>query len=142
MYKHILIPLDNSPSDPAILDHIRVLARLTGARITLLHIADGFVARNQHQLNLAESPEIIEDRRYLAQRQSELQQSGFNVETLLECGEPAKLIVAAATRLNCDLIAMATHGHRLVADVLLGSVANDVRHHTDLPVLLIRSKSK
>ena len=142
MYRHILIPLDNSPSDEAILKHIRPLARLTGARLTLLHVADGFMARNQEQLGLDESDEMRADRAYLQQRQDELSGEGFQVAAVLTCGEPVDHILETADREGCDLIAMSTHGHRFLSDLILGSVANAVRHRTDTPVLLIRAGRK
>jgi nucleotide-binding universal stress UspA family protein len=142
MYQHILIPLDNSPADEAILKHIRALARLCGSRLTLLHVADGFMARNQEQLGLGESDEMRADRAYLEQRRGELSAEGFQVDALLECGEPSEHILATAERDNCDLIAMSTHGHRLLGDLILGSVASEVRHRTDIPVLMVRALKK
>jgi nucleotide-binding universal stress UspA family protein len=139
MYRTILIPLENSPADATILAHIQPLARLTGGRLILVHVADGFAARNQEQLDLEDSEEIQADRAYLEKRRQELAQGGFPVTTALLCGDPADQILALAQREGCDLIAMSTHGHRLVKDVLLGSVANSVRHRTDIPVLLIRA---
>jgi nucleotide-binding universal stress UspA family protein len=126
MYQHILIPLENSPADETILKHIRGLARLTGGRLTLVHVADGFMARNQEQLGLDESVEMREDRAYLEQRRAEL----------------AAQILAIAERESCDLIAMSTHGHRLIGDLILGSVASEVRHRTEIPVLLVRAPGK
>lgn len=140
MYSHILVPLDNSPADQTILDHVRSLARMAGSRLTLLHVADGFVARNQERLNLGDSPEMIGDRQYLDRRMAELTGEGFTVDVVLLCGEPASHIIDIAAQRGCDLIAMATHGHRFLADMVLGSVADDVRHRTDIPVLLIRAK--
>ncbi len=58
MYKHILIPLENSPADETILAHIKALAHMTGAKLLLVHVADGWVARNFNQLQLAESEEM------------------------------------------------------------------------------------
>lgn len=142
MYKHILVPLDNSPTDAAILAHIRPLARLTGARLTLVHVADGFMARNQENLGLAESEEMRQDRAYLDRCQQELTSEGFEANSLLACGEPSKQIVEIAERERCDLIAMSTHGHRLLSDLVLGSVASEVRHMTEIPVLLVRGKAK
>jgi nucleotide-binding universal stress UspA family protein len=137
MYRHILIPLENSPADEAILRHIRPLAQLTQARLTLIHVADGFMARSQERFE--ESPEMTEDRAYLQKRQEELAAEGFQVSAILACGEPADEIVAAACREECDLIAMATHGHKFISDIILGSVASQVRHRTSLPVLMIQS---
>lgn len=142
MYKHILVPLDNSPTDAAILTHIRPLARLTGARLTLVHVADGFMARNQQNLGLDESEEMRQDRAYLDKCQQDLANEGFEAAALLACGEPSKQIVEIAERERCDLIAMSTHGHRLLSDLVLGSVASEVRHMTEIPVLLVRGKTK
>jgi nucleotide-binding universal stress UspA family protein len=142
VYKHILIPLENSPTDEAILKHIRGLARMCNSRLLLVHVADGFVARNQENLGLDDSQEIREDRLYLERRKAELTAEGFTVSTQLACGEPAKHIVAIAEAEGCELIAMSTHGHRLIGDLILGSVAHAVRHNTDVPVLLVRAPQK
>lgn len=140
MYKTILLPLDNSASDEAILAHIRPLARLMGSKLVLVHVADGFAARAQKTLNLDESEEIRDDRAYLTRRKAELEAEGFSVTAELKLGEPAKEILALAETLSCDLIAMSTHGHGIFKDFILGSVASDVRHRTNIPVLLVRSK--
>ncbi|MCE9545447.1 MAG: universal stress protein [Planctomycetia bacterium] len=142
MYNHILMPLENSPSDEAILQHIRPLARMTGGRLTLLHVAEGYAARTQTSLGLTESEEMREDRAYLLRRQAELAAEGFTVDTILECGEPVDKILVVAEREGCDLIAMSTHGHRWLSDVILGSVASAVRHRTFIPVLLVRAPQK
>lgn len=138
MYKHILVPLENTPTDEIILDHVRRLARFTGARLSLIHVAEGYVARTHQQLHLAESAEMVQDRDYLTRRQRELVGEGFDVSARLACGEPAEEILSFAMEAGCDLIAMATHGHRFLADWFLGSVAASVRHRAHVPVLLIR----
>ena len=142
MYQHILVPLDHSPTDEVVLAHIRKLARFTGAKLTLIHVADGHAARNYKQLNLAPSPEMREDREYLERRQAELSAEGLTVSAQLAWGEPADEILAFADSIGCDLIAMSTHGHRLLGDLILGSVAEAVRHRTNIPVLLIRAPRK
>lgn len=139
MYTTILIPLENSSADEAIIEHVQPLARLTGGRLILVHVADGYAARNQRSLNLEDSEEIRADREYLEARQRELAHAGFIVNVELVCGDPAEQIIALAEREACDLIAMATHGHRFIQDVLLGSVANAVRHRTNIPILLVRA---
>jgi len=137
MYKRILIPLENSPADDAILAHIRPLARLMQSKLTLLHVADGFQAR--HQKQLGESEEMRRDRLYLEKREQELLAEGFDCSAVLTWGDPAKRIVETATAGECDLIAMATHGHKLMGDLIYGSVATDVRHRSKIPVLLVRA---
>jgi nucleotide-binding universal stress UspA family protein len=138
MYSRILVPVENSPYDDAILQHVRGLARLTGASVVLIHVADGFAARNAQQLNLRESEEMRLDLEYLERTTEELKRDGIDADSILAGGEPSKEIAEAAERERCDLIAMSTHGHRFVKDLLYGSVANEVRHITRIPVLLVR----
>ena len=139
MYKQILIPLENSPTDETIMHHIRPLIRLTGASVILVHVADGYAARLQDELNFEDSEEITKDRLYLESRKKELEKEGFKVKVQLLRGEPANQILNVASQEKCDLIAMSTHGHRFLKDVVLGSVAETIRHRTNLPVLMIRS---
>jgi nucleotide-binding universal stress UspA family protein len=140
MYQHILIPLENSVADDTILSHIKPLARLTGAKLLLVHVADGWVARNFNQLKLAESEEMKEDRSYLEKRNRELTEQGFICDAVLALGEPSDEIIKLAQQKEVDLIAMTTHGHRLVTDLLYGSTADKVRHQVNVPVLLLKVK--
>lgn len=141
MYRKILVPVENGPADNSILDHVRALARLAGSSLVLLHVADGWVARNYQLLNLAESEEMKQDRAYLEKLAIELRVEGFQVETLLALGDPADQIVKAAAASGSDLIAMATHGHRLLGDLIHGSTADKVRHVVDIPVLVLKARS-
>lgn len=138
MYRKILVPLENSAYDAAILEHVRLLAKWSGAAIVLIHVADGFAARNAGPLQLRESEEMRQDRAYLDRLCGELRRDGMNADCVLAGGDPSREIVEAAEREGCDLIAMSTHGHRFVKDILFGSVANEVRHSTLVPVLLVR----
>jgi nucleotide-binding universal stress UspA family protein len=141
MYKKILIPLENSAADRAILQHIKYLAKLTGASLLLMHVADGWVARNYEQLNLAESEEMKTDRAYLESVAKALQAEGFEVSHVLAMGEPSDEIIKFTRKHKVDLIAMSTHGHRFISDLLYGSTADKVRHLVDVPVLLLKAKS-
>jgi nucleotide-binding universal stress UspA family protein len=138
MYRKILVTLDTSPTDQAILEHIRPLARLMGSRIVLLHVADGWAARLYGRD--AVSREITEDRAYLARIEGELAGEGFEVESALAFGDPATQIISWVEEKGCDLIAMSTHGHRLLGDLLWGTTANRVQHGVDVPVLMLRAK--
>lgn len=142
MYKRILVPVENSSYDDAILQHVRGLAKLCGAKVILIHVADGFAARNANQLDLRESEEMRLDLGYLEKLTADLERDGIDADSVLAGGEPSEEIAEAAERENCDLIAMSTHGHRFVKDVLYGSVANEVRHITRVPVLLVRGGSE
>ena len=141
MYTRILVPLENSPTDETIVAHISALAKHCRASLVLIHVADGFAARNLNSLELRESDEIRKDRAYLDTVAARLASGGFTVDAVLASGDPAKEITAAADREHCDLIAMATHGHKGVKDLIYGSVANEVRHRSLVPVLLVRGRA-
>ena len=138
MYTRILVPLEHSDYDDAVIAHVRELALLCQASVVFIHVADGWAARNQHQLVLRESDEMKQDREYIEAQADGLAAAGLEVECVLAGGDPASEIAAAVVREKCDLVAMSTHGHKGVQDLLRGSVANDVRHHTTVPVLMVR----
>jgi nucleotide-binding universal stress UspA family protein len=140
MYRRILVAVENSPADQTILAHVSELARLTGAQLLLVHVADGWAARNFDQLQLRESEEMKTDRSYLEQLQADLEGRGFIVETRLAMGDPASELVRVSQEQGVDLIAMSTHGHRLLGDILHGATADRVRHLVKVPVLLLRAQ--
>jgi nucleotide-binding universal stress UspA family protein len=142
VYRRILVPLEHSAYDDAIVAHVRELARLCGSSVVLIHVADGWAARNQRQLGLRESAEMRDDREYLEARCDALEAAGIDAECVLAGGDPGTEIAAAAEREGCDLVAMSTHGHRGLQDLIRGSVANVVRHHTTIPVLMVRGSPR
>jgi nucleotide-binding universal stress UspA family protein len=139
MYKHILIAIENSEADRAVLAHIEPLARLTGARLLLVHVADGWAARHFNELKLRESEEIRDDREYLQRVCQELVEHGFETRARLAMGDPATELVKVAIDESVDLIAMSTHGHRFLNDLLRGSTADRVLHNVEIPVLMVRA---
>ncbi len=139
MYKHILIAIENSEADRAVLEHVEPLARMMGAKLLLVHVADGWVARHFEDLKLRESEEIREDREYLGRICDELVQRGFETRARLAMGDPATELVKVAVDESVDLIAMSTHGHRFLNDLLRGSTADRVRHNVEIPVLMVRA---
>lgn len=142
MYKQILVPLDHSPADKTIISHIQILAAALKSGLVLVHVADGYVARLQNELNLADSEEIQKDHEYLNEQKNLLEKAGIPVKAYLVAGEPPDQILSIAEKENCDLIAMSTHGHRFIKDFILGSVADNIRHRTNIPILMIRSPIK
>lgn len=142
MYKRILVPLEHTNYDVAIIDHVRALARFCGASVVLIHVADGFAARNVNQLKLRESEEMRLDREYIERTCESLTQDGIETDAVLAGGDPAREIADAAAREGCDLIAMSTHGHRFIKDMIYGSVANEVRHLSKVPVLVVRGERR
>ncbi len=140
MYKTILVPVENRETDQTILGHVRPLARLSNAKLMLVHVADGWAARNYEQFKLQESAEMKEDRAYLENLERELRAEGFEVTSVLAMGEPSTEIIKLARAHPVELIAMSTHGHRFISDLLYGSTADKVRHNVDIPVLLLKVK--
>ena len=140
MYRSILVAVENSPADRTILTHVRELASLTGAELLLVHVADGWAARHFDQLKLRESEEMKADRAYLEQLAAELAAASLKVSTELAMGDPATELIRLCRERNVDLIAMSTHGHRFLQDVLHGTTVDKVRHLVKIPVLLLRAQ--
>ena len=138
MYDTILLTLDGTPTDRAIIEHIKQLAQLAHSRLVLLHVADGWAARTYGRD--AVSPEIAEDTAYLAKVRAEFEAAGISAQAELAYGEPADEIIKWVKQKGCDLVAMSTHGHRFLADVFLGTTATRVQHNISAPVLLLRAK--
>jgi len=140
MYRRILVAVENSPADRTIIDHVRQLAQVTGAELHLVHVADGFAARNFDQLQLRESEEMKADRDYLDRVAADLTAQGLTVSTELAMGDPATELIRLAEARQADLLAMSTHGHRFLNDLLRGTTVSRVRHFVKIPVLLLRAQ--
>ena len=138
MYKMILVPLDASDVDRAVLAHVKILATLCGARVVLMHVVDGWAGRQFG--DEAVSPEVTDDQRYLDRVKTDLASEGLQVTTHLAYGDPAKEIIKYSSECCCDLIAMSTHGHKWLGDLVLGATATAVQHRVSVPVLLVRAK--
>ena len=138
MYKTILVTLDGTPTDRAIIEHIKSLAKVAQSHVVLLHVADGWAARTYG--SDAVSPEITEDTAYLRKVRSELESAGIPADAELAYGDLAKEIIKWVNQRGCDLVAMSTHGHRFLADMFLGTTAIRVQHGIGVPVLLLRAK--
>jgi nucleotide-binding universal stress UspA family protein len=140
VYERILIAIEHSPADVTIVAHVRDLARLAGSRLLLVHVADGWVARHFDELQLRESEEMQDDRAYLERLAVDLAEAGLPTEWRLGRGDPASEIVRIASEEHVDLVAMSTHGHRGLSDVLHGTTVSRVRHELSIPVLLLKAR--
>ena len=138
MYNKILVTLDATPTDRAIIEHVKPLAKWAGSRVVLLHVADGWAARTYGAD--AVSPEIKEDTAYLEKVRAEFESEGISAAAELAYGNPGDEITKWIEKKGCDLVAMSTHGHGFLADLLLGSASRHVRHRVNVPVLLLRAK--
>src|SRR5262249_30363944 len=134
----ILVTLDGTPTDKAIIGHVKELAKLAHSRVVLLHVADGWAARTYG--SDAVSPEIIQDTAYLKKIRAEFEAEGIAAQADLAYGDPATEIVKWVKQKGCDLVAMSTHGHRFLADLFLGTTASRVQHSIKVPVLLLRAR--
>ena len=139
MYRRILVAIENSPADQAIIEHVCKLAALTGAEVHLVHVADGWAARNFDQLQLRESEEMKIDRNYLERLTADLTAKGLTVSAELAMGDPATELIRLTEARGADLLAMSTHGHRFLNDLVRGTTVNRVRHLVKVPVLLLRA---
>lgn len=138
VYKTILVTLDGTQTDQAIIEHIKQLAKVANSKVVLLHVADGWAARTYGAD--AVSPEIREDTAYLERIRAEFQAAGIAAEAELAYGDPATEIVKWVQQKGCDLVAMSTHGHGWLGDIFLGTTASRVQHRISVPVLLLRAK--
>jgi universal stress protein A len=138
VYRKILVTLDTTPTDRAIIEHIKALANIMRSRVVLLHVADGWAARMYGPD--AVSPEVAEDKAYLEKVKAEFQAEGIPADASLAYGDPASEIVKWVQQEGCDLVAMSTHGHRFIKDLFLGTTAPRVQHRISVPVLLLRAK--
>jgi manganese transport protein len=142
MYKKILVALENSRADESLVPHIEKLASLLHSELLLVHVADGWVARNFNQFQLAESQEMKSDLDYLKKTAERLHAAGLQVTYHLALGDPATEILKTAQAKQCDLIAMTTHGHRLIGDIIHGSTIENVRHRATVPLLVVRASKR
>ncbi len=138
MYKTILVTLDGTPTDRAIIEHVKALAGVMQSQLVLLHVITSAPAK-YHGENVAGT--VVEHAQaYLNRIQAEFAALGISATGELAYGEPVKEIVRWVQHQHCDLVAMSTHGHRFVADLVLGTTAIEVQHRISVPVLLLRAK--
>ncbi len=138
MYNTILVTLDATATDRAIIEHVKKLAKFMESRIVLLHVATGAAAQ-WHGPDAA-GQEVAQGHAYLDGVKAEFEALGIPADAQLAYGSPpAKQIVKWVEENGCDLVAMSTHGHRLLGDLFLGATACEVRHCLSVPVLLLKA---
>lgn len=137
MYRKILVALDHTKSDDRLVAAIGPLAKTLGAELLLVHVADGWVARNYNQLKLADSEEMKEDRAYLEGLVARFRAQGLEAAHLLAMGDPPSELLRVADEQHCDLIALSTHGHRLLGDLVHGDTIEKVRHRAHVPLFIV-----
>jgi universal stress protein A len=130
-YRTILVPLDCSEVDDAVVCHVAVLAKEVGAKVVLAHVV--------HSHTLDQDRALKEKADACAERHARtLSGEGLSVETRMLSGEPEIELVKEIRGGDYDLVAMATHGHKFFSDLLFGSVSDHLKHEVSIPILLIR----
>lgn len=138
MYQTILVTLDTTPTDQAIIDHIKQLAQKLSSRVVLLHVATGVPA--QWHGSDAAGQEVREDQAYLERVRDEFETAGVSATAEMAFGDPVREIVKWVEQNDCDLVAMSTHGHQFLADLVLGRTAIRVQHSISVPMLMLRAQ--
>lgn len=130
IYKKILVAMDCSHVDDVIIEHISALAIQNNARVFLIHVV--------HSHTLDQDRELRKQAQVcLKSRCETLMSRGIEAHIVIRSGEPDKELLAEIESKDYDLVAMATHGHSFVGDILYGSVSRTLKHRISVPLLLI-----
>ncbi|WP_137895762.1 universal stress protein [Ramlibacter sp. 2FC] len=144
MFKHILVPVDGSPTSMQAVAKAAGLAKAFGSALTAIYVIDPYpftgvgtdFAYGQAQyLNAAtaEANDAIKAAR------EQLESDGLAVQTrVVESHTAWRGILETATAIGADLVVMGSHGRRGLEKLVLGSVAQRVLAHATLPVLVVR----
>jgi nucleotide-binding universal stress UspA family protein len=139
---HILVPLDGSELSRAILPHVRVMALLTGARVTLFTVIEPAIIAPPTGMPGAIStiiPNEADASAALSAEAAELHDLGLTADAAVVVDpSPRRAILDYAEAQNVNLIAMSTHGRRGLAKLMAGSVAMEILHHSPIPMLMYR----
>lgn len=145
MYYHILIPTDGSPLSTVAVEHSIDFARDANAKVTVLTVVSPFHVFATDAGELTDTRADYEQRtrthaaQILTDAQLKAKACGVPCDVVqLESDVPYDAIIKTAEKWGCDLIAMASHGRRGVAAIVLGSETLKVLTHSKIPVLVYR----
>ena len=130
VYKKILVAMDCSSVDDAIIEHVSALALQNNAQVYLLHVVHSHTLDQDRALR--ERAEAT-----LKSRCEMLEARGIETRIVIRSGEPDAEILEEIEEKDYDLMAMATHGHTFIGDILFGSVSRTLKHRISIPLLLI-----
>jgi len=137
VYHRILLPLDHTDLDQLALNHAAAMARLYGAKLYLLHVEEGVTS--QIYGPDSSTAEVEAGEQYLERIAQSLRDQGITVETAIShSSSPSKEIVRYAQEIGPDLVIMGAHGHGGFKDLIFGNTINPVRHHLQVPMLIVR----
>jgi manganese transport protein len=134
------VALEHTAGDSEILSAALALAKEKKSHLTLIHVVDtpGAMVLGQESQSLHGK----EDEMYLDELVREVEELDLPVESMLRFGNPATEIVKAAMEEKFDILVLGAHGHRGVSDIIYGETVSTVRHDVDIPVLIVRTRSK
>jgi manganese transport protein len=137
VYHRILVPLDHTELDRLAVSHAAAMGKLYGARIYLLHVEEGVTSQVYGQA--ASTAEVELGGKYLDRVAQSLRDQGISVETAIaHAASPTKEILRYAAEIHPDLVIMGAHGHGGLKDLIFGTTISPVRHHLDVPMLIVR----
>jgi nucleotide-binding universal stress UspA family protein len=131
IYKKILVTMDCSEVDGPIVEHVSALALQNNARVVLLHVV------HAHSLD---QDRVLHSNATLALEAciTALRAKGIEAHSVVRSGEPDTEILSEIEGGGYDLVAMATHGHTFIGDILFGSVSESLKHKISIPLLLLK----
>ncbi len=132
VYKKILVAIDCSQVDEVIVKHVAALARHNKAQVCLFHVVHSHTLDQDRALR-EEAEECLKS------HLRTLRAEGVEAYTVIRSGEPDTEILEEIEGKDYDLVAMATHGHSYIGDILFGSVSRTLKHRINIPLLLIRA---
>jgi nucleotide-binding universal stress UspA family protein len=144
MFKHILIPVDGSPTAQKAVETAAGLAKAFGSSVTAIYVIDPYPFTglgSDFAYGQAEylSAAAIEAKEATQAAQKALEQVGVNVKTqVVEAHAAWRGILETAASVGADLIVMGSHGRHGLEKMVLGSVAQRVLSHSTLPVFVVR----
>ena len=130
VYKKILVAMDCSDVDDVIIEHVSALALQNQAQVYLIHVVHSHTLDQERALH----------KQAVACLKSQcdiLKAKGIDANMIIRSGEPDKEMLKEIEEKDYDLVAMATHGHSFVGDILFGSVSRTLKHKISTPLLLI-----
>jgi manganese transport protein len=137
VYHRILVPLDHTALDRLAVSHAAAMGKLYGARIYLLHVEEGVTSQVYGQESSTAEVEL--GVQYLQRIAQTLRDQGVSVEAAVaHSSSPTKEILRYAKEINPDLVIMGAHGHGGLKDLIFGTTISPVRHHLDVPMLIVR----
>ncbi len=136
MCKTILLVVDGTACDRAMIEYVRPLAKGSQSRVILLHVENGEPRDRRRQILYPGATDAVE---YLRNIQNEFRAASISVEIVLAYGEPAVEIKNQVQQRTCDLVMMNTQRRESVSEIFFGTIFKRVQNAIAVPILLFKS---